>query len=165
MSQMHMPITDAFDSTKKLESVEVELTSKQIEWLERKAEKRGVSLDHMLRSLVTAQIRGVDEGRARPPAGDGAPPSSADRDDEATSDDDTESTTIVESLRSASEQLQDLTEDEEDPDEPELSDTLSRIRSRLEGDSDSGESSSESTSETVLLDDETPSMFDMMEDE
>jgi hypothetical protein len=163
MSQIPVPITDAFDSTDQLELIEVELTSKQIEWLDRKAEERSVSRDHMLRSLVTAQIRGTTEGRPRPSSGDGAPLSSTAS--KKTSDDDPESTTIVESLRSASKQLQDLTEDKETTEESELPDTLSRLRTRLNHSSESDESRSDSSSETVLLDDAPQSMFDLMEDE
>lgn len=171
MSEMRVPITDAFDETDRLESLEVELTGKQIEWLREKAEERGVSLDHVLRSVVTAQIRAQDDGgsEAAPStmSGDGQPastsPSDEPTDERPTADDDTPS--IVDSLRSASERLQDLTEQDDEAETPDPHDTLERLQARLGEDGTSTESASdEETPGTVLLQDENRSMFDMMEE-
>ena len=122
MSEMRVPITDAFDESDRLESVEVELTSKQLDWLREKADERGLSIDHVLRSVITAQIRAqgerldesLDEPSPRPASGDGQPsvPSSHSPNDAAAEDSsssnsssdkgaDDGSPSIVDSLRSA----------------------------------------------------------------
>jgi hypothetical protein len=167
MSQMRVPVTDAFDDTDQFESLEVELTPKQIEWLEQNAEERGLSLDHMLRSIITAQIRGTDDLPSAPTAGDGAPqspqndsPDTGGTDVAEDRDDDNEdSPSIVESLRSATERLQDLTEEEE-AEESDLHDTLSRLQSRM-----GGSSAEDEENDGVLIENDNRSMFDMMEDE
>ena len=170
MSEMHVPITDAFDETDRLESLNVELTSKQIEWLREKADERGLSLDHVLRSVVTAQIRAQNESgdEAAPPAmsGDGQPASAStsteETEERSTADDDNPS--IVDSLRSASERLQDLTEQDEEVETPDPHDTLERLQARLGEDGTSTESSGDENPGTVLLQDQNRSMFDMMEE-
>lgn len=170
MSEMRVPITDAFDETDRLESLEVELTGKQIEWLREKAEERGVSLDHVLRSVVTAQIRAqneADETALPKTSGDGQPASTStsgeDADERPTADDDNPS--IVDSLRSASERLQDLTEQDDEAESPDPHDTLERLQARLgEDDTSSEADSDEETPGTMLLQDQNRSMFDMMEE-
>lgn len=177
MSQMHVPVTDAFDDSDQLRSLEVELTPRQIEWLETKAEERGLSLDHMLRSVITAQIRGAESESGAPAhSGDGVPHAPdvdpapevdgdvVDDAEETTAEDD--SSSIVDSLRSASERLQDLTDDESDSD---LRDPLTRLQSYTDAPSDD-ESSDEETASTedaadIMVDDQSRSMFDMVEDD
>jgi len=163
---MHVPVTDAFDSTDSMEPVEVALTPKQIEWLERKAEERSVSVDHMLRSLITEKIREGSAAASSSPSGDGAPFSSPndDADTETTASDDSSTTTIFESLQTASEQLQDLTDDETAAD-AESPDTLSQLRARLDTSSDAEDASSDSPPESALVDSANRSMFDLMDDE
>lgn len=172
---MRVPITDAFDKTDRLESLEVELTSKQIEWLRQKADERDVSLDHVLRSVVTAQIRaqndGVEEESAPSMSGDGQPasPPNESKDEEGAStstdaaDDDTPS--IVDSLRSASERLQDLTEKDDEAETPDPHDTLERLRARLGDGGDTDEESEAGSPGTVVLQNQNRSMFDMVEEE
>ena len=181
MSQMHVPVTDAFDDSDQLRSLEVELTPRQIEWLETKAEKRGLSLDHMLRSVITAQIRGAEsESEAPVHSGDGvphapdvdpAPEVDGDVEDDAeetTAEDD--SSSIVDSLRSASERLQDLTDDDGEPEsDSDLRDTLTRLQSYADAPSDDGspdeETASTEDAADIMVDDQSRSMFDMVEDD
>jgi len=182
MSQMQVPVTDAFDQTDPLESLEVELTPEQIEWLRETAAERGLSIDHMLRSIITAQMRGVDDSAERPsnsgdgaahsaPVGDGTSKPSAPATPTDAADDENERSdppSIVESLRSASERLQNLTEedDTDDADTSGLHDTLTRLKAHIDSASDSETSSSEeSTPGTVVLDNKNRSMFDMMDEE
>jgi hypothetical protein len=172
---MRVPVTDAFDDTDQLESLEVKLTPKQIEWLKQTAAERDLSLDHVLRTILTAQMRD-DEAAAPPPeSGDSIPrspdeqPTPSRAEPKPTSDGDSpsedDSPSIVESLRSASERLQDLTEDEDDAKEPELHDTLARLRAHDDNAPDAEADSKDHRPETILTDD-TPSrsMFDMMEE-
>jgi hypothetical protein len=172
MSETRIPITDAFDATDRLESLEVELTTEQIEWLRAKAEERGLSLDHMLRTVVTAQMRAQgDEPATSAPSGDGlaesTPPTASPTGAESDTDEaDDDKPSIVDSLRSASERLQDLTEKDDDAETPDPHDTLKRLQARL---GESGESDAETNEEespgTVILQNRNRSMFDMMEDE
>lgn len=172
---MQVPVTDAFDNTDQLKSLQVELTPKQLEWLEEMADKRGLSVDHLLRSLITAQMR---EGNGIPSfsseSGDGAPhaastgvserpPAAPEAGGSSTDENDDESTSIVESLRSASERLQDLTE-EKDPEQSDLSDTLTRLKAHMDSTS-SSDDESPGDPETTVLDNQDRSMFDMMEEE
>jgi hypothetical protein len=172
---MRVPITDAFDKTDRLESLEVELTSKQIEWLRQKADERDLSLDHVLRSIITAQIRsqpdGLDASSSSTPSEDREPsapsPAStngtADRSDASGAADD-DSPSIVDSLRSASERLQDLTEND-DAETPDPHDTLQRLQARLGENGETENESDADTPGTVLLKNQNRSMFDLMEDE
>jgi hypothetical protein len=181
MSEMRVPITDAFDESDRLESVEVELTSKQIEWLRDKAAERDLSLDHVLRSVITAQIRAQDDGLEAESSrqtlpGDGQPstppdapsdaaPDRASTDETGADGADDGSPSIVDSLRSASERLQDLTEQDDEAEAPDPHDTLKRLQARLgEGDSTEDEPDEESPG-TVILQDQNRSMFDMMEED
>jgi seryl-tRNA synthetase len=173
---MHVPVTDAFDETDQLESLRVELTPEQIEWLEETAAERGLSVDHMLRSIITAQMRGVDDTPSVPEeSGDGTSHSASMN----VSDNDTATTkqsegkedaersnppSIVESLRSASERLQDLTEEEE-AQESNLHDTLSRLRAHMGSTNDTDDDGSSNTPSRTMLSNENQSMFDMMDDE
>lgn len=181
MPEMRVPITDAFDESDRLESLEVELTRKQVEWLREKADERNLSLDHVLRSVITAQIRGQDETMEEtspPVSGDGQPsvPSPAAPDDTnreastasdaaADNDADDDSPSIVDSLRSASERLQDLTEQDDEAETPDPHDTLKRLQARLGEDPDTGDESEEESPGTVILQNQNRSMFDMMEGE
>ena len=175
---MRVPVTDAFDESDHLESREVELTTKQVEWLEKKADEQGLSFDHMLRSVITAQIRAQSEGMddpSSPAKGDGSPSAAAqvsadgvaasDNESTETDDEDGGPSSIVDSLRSASERLQDLTEEDDTAETPDPHDTLKRLQARLGNDSDADEESDGASHETVLLDDQSQSMFDMMEEE
>ena len=185
MSQMQVPITDAFDDTDQLRSLDVELTPQQIEWLEAKAEERGLSLDHMLRSVLTAQMRGTESGsRAPARSGDGVPHAAdvdpapeVDRDvvgdaEEATAGDgEDDASSIVDSLRSASERLQDLTDDDHAAEQPasDLRDSLTRLQSRADassdGDSPDEEAPSTAGAPDAAVDEQGRSMFDMVEDD
>ena len=166
MSQMRVPVTDAFAETDQLRSVEVELPPRQIEWLKRQADERSLSVDHVLRALITAQIRGTDPEFGSPASsGDGALPSAdstVERTDATTNgDEESGPTSIVESLRSASERLQALTDEEDDSTGPDLSDTLARLKTRREA---SDPDAAEKEDDAVVLDDRRPSMFDLVED-
>jgi hypothetical protein len=180
MSDMQVPVTDAFDQTDQLQSLQVELTPEQIEWLEEMAAERGLSLDHMLRTLVNAQMRGVDEKSTEMPSdsgdgamhsvsgGDSAPPASPSASDTTDEEDErSDPPSIVESLRSASEQLQNLTTKDEgsDAEDSDLHDTLTRLKARLGNTSDADGSPASGTPGTAVLANENRSMFDMMDDE
>ena len=178
MSQMRVPVTDAFDETDQLQSLEVELTPRQIEWLEQRAEERGLSLDHMLRSVITARIRGTDETAASASTGgDGVPESSGSdaspsvRVPSSDADEEEDAPSIVESLRAASERLQDLTDKETTPtteDTSDLRDTIDRLQDRIETSTDeeaaSEEASSGDSSDDGVVQDSGRSMFDMVEE-
>jgi len=183
MSQMQIPVTDAFDDADPLRSLEVELTPRQVDWLEQKADERGLSVDHVLRSIITAQIRGANSGPVPSShSGDGVPHSPSvnpapkgDRDAAADEEEDSPSS-IVDSLRSASERLQDLTDDDSGP-EPssDLRDTLSRLQSYADASPEAASSDEETSSDEnapsteesaeVVVDDPGRSMFDMVEDD
>lgn len=178
---MRVPVTDAFDESDHLESREVELTTKQVEWLRKKADEQGLSFDHMLRSVITARMRAQSddpEDAAAPARGAGSPSAAATpsgdgvdaSNDGANAPDDGAETadpaSIVDSLRSASERLQDLTEQDDAPETPDPHDTLQRLQARLGKDSDTDDETQDATSHgTVLIDDQSRSMFDMMEEE
>jgi hypothetical protein len=67
-------------------------------------------------------------------------------------------------LRSASERLQDLTEEDEAAEAPDPRDILQRLQARLESEADADEGE-DSSGGAVLVDDQSRSMFDMMEEE
>jgi hypothetical protein len=183
MSQMQIPVTDAFDSADPLRSLEIELTPRQVDWLERRADERGLSVDHVLRSIIATQIQGANSGPVPSSrSGDGVPHSPSvnptpegDR-DAAADQEEGNPPSIVDSLRSASERLQDLTDDDSEP-EPssDLRDTLSRLQSYAdtspEAASSDGDPSPDehapSTEETadIVVEDPGRSMFDMVEDD
>jgi hypothetical protein len=177
---MRVPITDAFDESDHLASREVELTTKQVEWLEKKADEQGLSFDHVLRSVITAQIRAQGEGMDDPSSlaeGDGSPSAAAQvsadgvaaSDNESTETDDEDESddpsSLVDSLRSASERLQDLTEQDDTADTPDPHDTLRHLQARLGDEADTDDEPEDASHGTVLVDDESRSMFDMMEEE
>ena len=159
---MNISLPDTLSNTDRLESVEVELTPKQVEWLRKKADERDLSVDHVLRSIITAQIRAqgseLDEPPAPTPSGDGQ--SSSKISSSATASDGDDPPSIVDSLRSASEQLQDLTEQDDAAEAPDPHDPLERLQARLGTASDAEDESSQ----TVVLDTQTRSMFDLMEE-
>ncbi|PSQ97125.1 MAG: hypothetical protein BRD55_04270 [Bacteroidetes bacterium SW_9_63_38] len=182
MSEMQVPATDAFDHTDEFDSLQVELTPEQIEWLEQTASDRGLSVGHLLRSIITAQMRGVDEtpslpeesggGASRSPSvdvSDKGPRSTDDPEDEAS--DRSDAPNIVESLRSASERLQDLTEKEEEnqTENSGLHDTLERLQAHMDlpsgDDQPDAEEEDAKTPSRTMLQNQNPSMFDMMDDE
>jgi len=179
MPEIQVPVTDAFDKTDQLESLRVELTPKQIEWLEDTAAERGLSVGHLLRSIITAQMRGVDEtpsvpnasgdGTSRPAsmdvAGNGSATTTESRDEKESDNSDPPS--IVESLRSASERLQDLTEEKEENETKEsgLHDTLARLQAHMDNTPDADEDDSSNTPSKTMLGNENRSMFDMMDEE
>lgn len=175
-----MLTTDSFDDTDHLELLEVELTSKQIEWLQRRADEQNLSLDHVLRSVITAQIRAQGdalENEPRPPRGDGSPSAAAKGSSRGVNPsagaatetgEDAESagpSSIVDSLRSASERLQDLTEQGDTADSPPSHDTLRHLQSRLGDAPDADDEAEDASHDTVLVDDQRRSMFDMVEEE
>lgn len=175
---MRVPVTDAFDESDHLESREVELTTKQVEWLEKKADEQGLSFDHMLRSVITAQIRAQSEGMddpSSPAKGDGSPSAAAqvsadgvaasDNESTETDDEDGGPSSIVDSLRSASERLQDLTEKDDEAETPDPHDTLKRLQARLGEGSDADDEPDGESPGTVILQNQNRSMFDMMEEE
>lgn len=183
MSKTYIPVTDAFDDTDPLQSLEVELTSRQVDWLEQRADERGLSVDHVLRSILMAQIRGMDSDSAPlSRSGDGVPRSSdvdttPDADRNAATDgaetvaEEGNSASVVDSLRSASERLQDLTDDDNES-EPssDLRDTLARVQAYADTppeDASSDEEDASSTEEApdITVDDRSRSMFDMVEDD
>lgn len=183
MSQVQIPVTDAFDDIDPLRSLEVELPPRQIDWLERKAGERGLSVDHVLRSIITAQIREANsEPAPSSRSGDGVPqspsvsPTPEGGRDAAADDAEDSPSSIVDSLRSASKRLQDLTDDDSET-EPssDLRDTLSRLQSYADTSSEEASSNGEpspdegapSTEETpdIVVDDHGRSMFDMIEDD
>lgn len=177
---MRVPVTDAFDENDHLESQEVELTTKQVEWLQKKADEQGLSFDHVLRSVITAQIRAQSDGlkdASSTAKGDGSPSAAAqasaagvaasnDAAKEADDEDETNGpSSIVDSLRSASERLQDLTEKDAAASIPDPHATLQRLQARLGDESDAADESEDASHGTVLVDEQSRSMFDMMEDE
>lgn len=172
---MQIPVTEAFHATDQFESLLVELTPEQIEWLEETAAARGLSTSHMIRTIITARIRGANDisqapgesvsgesgprksgdGTVRPPSVNvsktDAPPTAHVEDtgtagsgteDEA---DRTDPPSVLESLRSASNSLQNLTDGEEpkkektckaeDANESSLRDTLARLQVHMRGSS------------------------------
>jgi len=166
---MNVPVTDAFDDSDALQPREVKLTPRQIEWLEQKADERGLSFDHVVRALVTKQIRNADAPSTPPVDSEDRDPSSPAADatgtrSPATADarDEDSPSSIVESLRSASERLQDLTDTDDESTGSDLPDTLARLGARRET------SEADATKEdngTVVVDDRGPSMFDFVEEE
>lgn len=54
---MEVPTTDAFDNDDQLEPLTAKLTPKQVGWLQAKAAEQNVSVDHILRSILTAQMQ------------------------------------------------------------------------------------------------------------
>lgn len=155
-----------------LKTVKVKVTPRQLAWLQRTADEQNLSVDHVLRSIITNQIRS-ETGRVRPGSGDEHPQPSEHRSTgvtgrppEGAEADNSPSSSIVDSLRSASEHLEDLTEDDIEADPSDLSDTLARLQARLEADGDSDASPGEQEGSTSgLLDRQNRSMFDLVEEE
>jgi hypothetical protein len=165
---MHVPVTDAFDESSTLKSLEVKLTPRQVEWLEQKADERDLSFDHVLRALLTKQIRESSTASISPThSGDRSPSAPADDPDKrrsatADAEDEDGPSSIVESLRSASERLQDLTDAEGEASASDLSDTLARLGARRDA---SDADATEDNNDAVVVDDRGPSMFDFVEEE
>lgn len=225
MSDIEIPITEAFNDTDQFESLLVEFAPEQIEWLEETAAARGLSLGHMLRTIITAHMRGVDDSPQAPGgsvSGDSVPeesgdgtvrspsvnvsetntPPTANVEETSTADSGneheadragTDSPSLLERLRFASNRLQDLTDAEEserkktgeteDSTEPGLRGTLERLQvytrstspeksskektskgtSSAGSASDSGEENASKTPSKTML--QNKSMFDMMGEE
>ncbi len=167
---MDVPTTDAFDETDGLKSLEVELPARQIEWLHRAAETRNRSVDHILRAIITMHLRSQNTGRAAHPEEDPSLPSdgsSSSSNDGARAPNDASSPSIVDSLRSATEQLQDLTK-QDDTEEPGETDDPSDLRAtlaRLDPHLKKADRAEDSPHETLLLDRHRRSMFDLMQEE
>lgn len=96
-----------------LTALKVKLPEKQVAWLRQRAEQRGLSVDHVVRALITDAIRGPDRRRRE----HGLEMGSSNKRSGRPTDDpppppepSTEDPDIMESLRSASKRLQDLTE-------------------------------------------------------
>lgn len=155
---MEIPVTDAFDETDTFESLNVQLHPDHIEWLQSRAEAYDLSIEHVLRSVINAQMRADDVA-----------PSDASSNDES----------VVESLRTANERLQQLMErkgSQTDSDDAGSRSTLARLRARLDGDSENrsdGDRASNSSLHPPSMHartqsddaDDTRSMFDMMGEE
>lgn len=120
-----VPVTDAFDNSTSMDLLEVELTSAQVEWLEQTAEERGVSVGHVLRTIVTAQMRTDEEQSRSMASGDGMPVSFSGEEPESASADETSSNEasantssdpdhLLNRLRSTNQQLKKISEKEED---------------------------------------------------
>jgi len=162
---MNVPVPDAFDDSDALQPREVKLTPRQIEWLERKADERGLSFDHVVRALVTKQIRNADAPSPPPVHSEDRDPSSPAADatgtrSPATADagDENSSSSIVESLRSASERLQDLTDADDESTGSDLPAPLAHLKARREAsDADAADGD-----DAVVLD-TGRSMFDLVE--
>jgi Spy/CpxP family protein refolding chaperone len=162
---MRVPVTDAFDDTDQLESLKVELTTRQVDWIRQQADEQDLSFDHMLRSVITAQIREQCDPEGEdpaPPAADSPQPASGDE-TAGTADVNGGSSSIVDSLRSASERLQDLTEQDDAAEAPDPHDTLERLQARLGDSSDTGEAEEEAQG-SFVVENQDRSMFDMMDD-
>ncbi len=165
---MHIPVTDAFDDTDQFKSLEVELTTEQIDWLREKAEKQNLSLNHVLRSMITAQMRSEDEYGKEPyvpsASGDGQPVFSSASAEESTDDvGGNGSSSIVESLRSANERLQDLTEQDDIAESSTPADTLERLQARLGNTSDADDAEDDAQG-SYVVENQNRSMFDMMDE-
>lgn len=166
---MQMFGIDAFDEAGSLETLEVKLTPKQIDWLEREADERNLSLDHVLRSIVTAQIReealqpardSRSGEKASSTAGTRSPNTEpTDREDESR-----DAPSIVESLRLASERLEELTDPDEAADTSAPSSRLSHLQSELHPPSPSEDAPETDENDDLPLDGERRSMFDLMDE-
>jgi len=135
---MQIPVTEAFNDPAWFVSRPVELRPDQIAWLEERAAERGLSIGHVLRSIVADRMRGADDstlggsgsresvleesgdGTVRPPAVNMPRtdvPGTANAEDTGTPGsgkedkaDRVDSPSVVERLRSASKRLQDITD-------------------------------------------------------
>ena len=142
-SDMQIPVTEAFNDSARFESLPVELRPEQIEWLEEQAADRGLSIGHLLRTIVADRMQGADDpsqalgdsgsresvpeesgdGTVRPPSvnvPEADPPPAADVENTGTTGagqedkaDRADSPSLAERLRSASKRLQDLTDGEQ----------------------------------------------------
>lgn len=166
---MQIPVTDAFDETDSLDTLEVKLTPKQIDWLRQKADDRNLSLDHVLRSIVTTQIReDAMERSGDSRSGDGATHAtgtpSSDTETSEPDDKNRTSSSIVESLRSARERLDALTAPDEAADAPVASSPPSYLHSELQPPSPSENPSELDETEDPKRNGEPPSMFDLVDE-
>lgn len=155
----------------RLKTLDVELTPRQVAWVQREAEKQNRSVDQLLRSILTDRIRREKRGAVSRSRTEAPSPSSrtsnsaAARVEDASTCEDKRASSVVESLRSASKQLEDLTEDEVEADPSDLSDTLDRLEAQMGEDGGSSEpAATQEESESVLLDRSSRSMFDLVEE-
>jgi plasmid stabilization system protein ParE len=141
MSRLQIPVTDAFDDAN-TQSVTVDLTTDQVDWLQAQADDLDLTLDQMLRSIVATQMR-LEESE------------------------ETESTkrkrSVVDSLRTANERLKEMMESTRSRNES-TSDTLTRLRKRLgDGAPHSTDTPPSLQSSSDTPGDDAPSMFDLMD--
>lgn len=126
MSTTRVPVTDAFDDTDPMESLNVDLTAKQIAWLKETAADRGLSFDHMLRTLINAHIRKTEhEAEAPAHSGDGTPLDDAPDAPTASDNDADDASSLADRLRTTSERVE-APADSSNPDpapEPAMSDS------------------------------------------
>lgn len=173
---MRIPTTDAFDETDPSHSLTIEFSPKQIEWLEEQAETNDCSIEHVLRALVSAQMapaadalpEDLEAGPGTSSASSTEKSTAASRADGSpteaeaaapTRPDEDESSSIVESLRTANRRLQKLTR-EASGDEPSGT-ALSRPRTRPE---DGSEADTGASADPNSGDVDAPSMFDFVDE-
>ena len=225
---MSIPTTDAFEDTS-LESLTVQLKPEQVQWLRERARRANMSLNDALQGVLD-QIMEADASSSDVPSGsaNGSASTETATTDGSTDDakDDGRTQSVVESLRSTSERLEQLTRQDEDAtpsvdalrerlkkaanqgdgsasadDTPEIPEALSPGKGRFQGNTSSDNNASENTAssettpsvngsspdihsaKTIMIsppdapdtmseddteepsadDEQTPSMFDLME--
>lgn len=164
-----VPVTDAFDDSETMEPLDIEMTPAQIEWLEQTAAERGVSVGHVLRTIVTAQMRAAedDASASATHAGDGRPPSFSDEegtDASARPSDDEDN--LLDRLRAVNEQLPDRATDQSDDgrEEDETAEAASLFPVIDDSSNASDATSTQRRSDPTPHEDGERSMFDMVED-
>jgi len=164
---MQMPITDAFDDTDSFERFETALTPAQIEWLETQADERGVSVNHMLRAVVTAQMRSGEEASGGRTSGDSASwPSSGTRHADGEWESRERPSSFIDNLRSAHDRLQDLTSEGAEAKQPMSQDAVTRLQTHTERSEATAEQSERREQDGSDVPERSDrSMFDLVEDE
>lgn len=135
-----MPPSTLSSNSSGTQSLSVELPSGYVEWIEAQAERNDVPVHRIIQQLVDNQRKREAERAAR---GNKAP-----------SD---ESDSVADNLRSASKRLRSLVDRAQSLDD-EPGDVLERVESRL------NEQLEQSQNGTDAADDDTQSMFDLMDD-
>lgn len=156
------PAAHPSDVSRSLISLDVELTPRQVEWLQTQAAEQGLSLDHVLRSVVTAQIA---RNSSRSPALGATNRSEAATRTRETNDSApaSDSRSLIESLRAAHRHLQDLTQ-ENGVEASSFREARSQLQAQLNRTGpvpDGG--SSRSSEDAHSPDTRHTSMFDLME--
>jgi len=164
---MQIPITDAFDDTDSFERFEAALTPAQIEWLETQASERGLSVNHMLRAVVTAHMRSCEELSGGSASGDSASwPSAEARDAEGARGSRERPSSVIDNLRSAHDRLQELTSEGAAAKKASSQDASSRLQThteRSEATAEQSDGMEQDVSDAPERSDR--SMFDLAEDE